>query len=514
MPPLALLSVSNKEGLEDLARALVEQHGFGLLSSGGTAASLEKAGLPVTRVAEHTGAAEILGGRVKTLHPRIHGGILARTNLAADLADLEALQISPISLVVVNLYPFEATVAKPDVSWAEAIETIDIGGPAMVRAAAKNHAHVAVLTNPNQYAGLLAAMQLGQVSLELRQRLALEAFTHTARYDATISQWLAKQLNGESDDANQLQLQLPLRQTLRYGENPHQQAGWFSHPAAGWGAAQQLQGKELSYNNLLDLDAAQAAVLRFPAAETAAAVVVKHTNPCGVATGDTVAQALARAIAADSVSAFGGIVALNQPLDGPSCDALEGLFMECLVAPSISGEARQRLASKTNLRLLELSSEACSNASNQQLRSVLGGVLSQSRDAAGDDETAWQVVTERTPSSEDWLDLRFAWRVVRHVHSNAIVVARGGQSLGIGAGQMNRVGSAAIALAAAGQAARGAVLASDGFFPFSDSVELAARHGISALIQPGGSKRDQDSINACNAHGIAMLVTGRRHFLH
>ena len=513
MARLALLSVSNKEGIEPLARALVERHGFQLISSGGTAKCLADAGLPVTKVADHTGAPEILGGRVKTLHPRVHGGILARPSEASDRADLEAQNIPAIELVVVNLYPFEATIARPDVSWDEAIEKIDIGGPTMVRAAAKNHAHVSVLTSPEQYGRLLEALEEGEVPAELRRQLALEAFQHTAAYDSAISTWLGQQLEGESSQASSLSLNLPLRQSLRYGENPHQGAGWYSS-SAGWGGAHQLQGKELSYNNLLDLDAAQATVERFPASEGAAAVVIKHTNPCGVATGSDAADALARAIAADPVSAFGGIVALNQPLDGAACASLQGLFLECIVAPAITPEARELLSSKTNLRLLELPAAASAAASRQHLRSVLGGVLVQARDQVSDEPDTWQVVSARQPDAEELADLRFAWRVVRHVRSNAIVVAKAGQSLGVGAGQMNRVGSAGIALEAAGEQAKGAVLASDGFFPFDDTVKLAASHGIRAVIQPGGSKRDADSIAACDAAGLAMVITGRRHFLH
>ncbi|WP_295534038.1 bifunctional phosphoribosylaminoimidazolecarboxamide formyltransferase/IMP cyclohydrolase [Synechococcus sp. UW140] len=511
MAPLALISVSDKRGVVEFAKALLENHGYQLLSSGGTAGVLAAANLPVTKVADHTGAAEMLGGRVKTLHPRIHGGILARSDQPADLADLEAQQIAKIDLVVVNLYPFEQTVARPDVSWNEAIETIDIGGPAMVRAAAKNHLHTLVLTNPAQYAPFLEALAQGPIGLVERQKLALEAFRHTASYDAAISNWLATQL-GENDAA--LQLCLPLRQNLRYGENPHQAASWYGKPQQGWGAAKQLQGKELSFNNLLDLDAAQAAVLRFPASEAAAAVVVKHTNPCGVALGGSVAEALTRAIGADPISAFGGIVAVNKPLDAAACESLTGLFLECLVAPEISAEARALLAAKPNLRLLELSPQACAAGADLQLRSILGGVLAQQQDHAPEDEQQWQVVTERSPSQEEWQNLRFAWRVVRQVHSNAIVIARNGITLGIGAGQMNRVGSAAIALDAAGSAAQGAAMASDGFFPFSDTVEKAAEFGITAFIQPGGSKRDVDSIAACNQAGLTMVLTGSRHFLH
>ena len=517
MAPTALLSVSDKEGVVALAEALHHIHGFQLLSSGGTAAALAAAGLPVTRVADHTGSAEILGGRVKTLHPRIHGGILAKRHDPAHQADLEAQAITPIDLVVVNLYPFSATVADPAVSWEKAIETIDIGGPAMVRAAAKNHADVAVLTRPSQYGDYLNALAAGQLDEAFRRQLALEAFRHTAAYDAAISQWLAGRL--EAGD-QPLSLELPLRQTLRYGENPHQSARWFSAPEAGWGAARQLQGKELSTNNLLDLEAALATVREFGYGDEAAgplrpaAVVVKHTNPCGVAIGGTIAEALERALAADPVSAFGGIVALNGAVEGPAASLLTGLFLECVVAPAFSPEALRQLATKPNLRVLELTAAMIGGASRLQVRSVLGGVLQQDLDDQPATEEAWRVVSRRQPSEAELEDLRFAWRLVRHVRSNAIVVAGGGVSLGIGAGQMNRVGSARLALEAAGERAVGAVLASDGFFPFDDTVRLAASHGITAVIQPGGSVRDGDSIAACDEQGLAMVTTGRRHFLH
>jgi len=517
MAPTALLSVSNKEGLVPLAQGLLAA-GYQLISSGGTAAALAAAGLPVTKVAQHTGAPEILGGRVKTLHPRIHGGILAKRADAAHQADLEAQGIPPIDVVVVNLYPFRETIARPDVSWDQAIENIDIGGPAMVRAAAKNHADVAVLTSPSQYPAFLEALAASAIGPDLRRQLALEAFRHTAEYDTAISGWLGSQLAAEP----QLQLQLPARQSLRYGENPHQQATWFAQPGAGLGAGTQLQGKELSYNNILDLEAALATVREFgyggqPAGGNPflpAAVVVKHTNPCGVATGNGSAHALERALDADRVSAFGGIVAINGPVDAATAGHLTSLFLECVVAPSFDLAARELLAAKANLRLLELDPAAIARASRQQLRSVLGGVLVQDLDDQPVQEDAWEVVSRRQPTAQERQDLAFAWRLVRHVRSNAITVARGGQSLGIGAGQMNRVGSARIALETAGDKARGAVLASDGFFPFDDTVRLAAAAGITAVIQPGGSVRDADSIAACDELGLAMLVTGRRHFLH
>lgn len=520
MAPVALLSVSDKSGLVPLAEALHRTHGYQLLSSGGTAKVLEQAGLPVTRVSEHTGAPEILGGRVKTLHPRVHGGILAKRGDASHQADLEQQNIAPIDVVVVNLYPFRETIARPDVTWDQAIENIDIGGPAMVRAAAKNHADVAVLTSPDQYDRLLTAMaeSAGSVPSELRRQLALEAFQHTASYDTAISRWMADQTAAEESPWLEA---VPLRQTLRYGENPHQKARWFSHPKQGWGGAIQLQGKELSTNNLLDLEAALATVREFgygadgsaPALQPAA-VVVKHTNPCGVAIGASIPAALTRALDADRVSAFGGIIAINGVVEATAARELTSLFLECVVAPGFTPEAREVLAAKANLRLLELAPQAIDLAGPDHVRSILGGLLVQDLDDQAITPANWTVASQRPPTSQEKQDLEFAWRLVRHVRSNAIVVAKDGQSLGVGAGQMNRVGSARIALEAAGNKAQGAVLASDGFFPFDDTVRLAASHGITAVIHPGGSMRDADSIKACDELGLAMQLTGRRHFLH
>ncbi len=520
MAPVALLSVSDKSGLVPLAEALHRTHGYQLLSSGGTAKVLEQAGLPVTRVSEHTGAPEILGGRVKTLHPRVHGGILAKRGDASHQADLEQQNIAPIDVVVVNLYPFRETIARPDVTWDQAIENIDIGGPAMVRAAAKNHADVAVLTSPDQYDRLLTAMAEsgGSVPSEQRRQLALEAFQHTASYDTAISRWMADQTAAE--DSPWLEA-VPLRQTLRYGENPHQKARWFSHPKQGWGGAIQLQGKELSTNNLLDLEAALATVREFgygadgsaPALQPAA-VVVKHTNPCGVAIGASIPAALTRALDADRVSAFGGIIAINGVVEATAARELTSLFLECVVAPGFTPEAREVLAAKANLRLLELAPQAIDLAGPDHVRSILGGLLVQDLDDQAITPADWTVPSQRPPTPQEKQDLEFAWRLVRHVRSNAIVVAKDGQSLGVGAGQMNRVGSARIALEAAGEKAQGAVLASDGFFPFDDTVRLAASHGITAVIHPGGSMRDADSIKACDELGLAMQLTGRRHFLH
>lgn len=510
MAPTALLSVSDKTGLVHLATSLQQRHGFQLICSGGTARLLrQEAGLRLTTVAEYTGAPELLNGRVKTLHPRIHAGILADRHKPEHREDLQRQGIPPIDLVVVNLYPFEATVADATVTWDQAVEVIDIGGPAIVRAAAKNHAHVSVLTAPGQYEPFLEALAAGGVDLQQRRRLALAAFRHSARYEAAVSRWLGDQL----EEQDPLQLTLPRRQRLRYGENPHQPALWYGESQVGWGAAQQLQGKQLSFNNLLDLDAALTSVQEFPP-DRAAAVVVKHTNPCGVATGADPATALQRALAADAVSAFGSVVAVNQPLDAAAAAQLASIFVECVVAPGVSAAALACLARKPNLRLLALDPVAVAGASGQQLRTILGGVLVQQRDHQPVDRSTWQVVSTAQPDALLLAELDFAWRVVRHVRSNAIVVSRDQQTLGIGAGQMNRVGAAELALAAAGERAQGAVLASDGFFPFPDTVQLAANAGIRALIQPGGSKRDEDSIAACNAHDLVMIRTGRRHFLH
>ncbi len=511
MAPKALLSVSNKEGLVPLAQGLLDA-GYQLISSGGTASALAAAGLPVTKVAQHTGAPEILGGRVKTLHPRIHGGILARRDDPSHQADLEAQAIDPIDVVVVNLYPFRETIARPDVTWEAAIENIDIGGPAMVRAAAKNHADVAVLTSPDQYPGFLSALAAGAISQELRRRLALEAFSHTAAYDTAISQWLSSQL--DADAATPLTLSVPPRQSLRYGENPHQSATWYSQPGAGLGGGEQLQGKELSYNNILDLEAALATVREFGYAGQSAggnafqpaAVVVKHTNPCGVATGAGSAEALERALDADRVSAFGGIVAINGPVDAATADHLTSLFLECVVAPAFEPQARERLAAKANLRLLELGPEAIARASRQQLRSVLGGVLVQELDDQATDESSWQVVSERQPTAQEMEDLRFAWKLVRHVRSNAISVAKDGQSLGIGAGQMNRVGSAKLALEAAAAQAAGASgprtlplaqicgsAALQGCRPMAPSQALASRSQPRRRLLPSSPQRQSPS---------------------
>ncbi|MCL6751432.1 bifunctional phosphoribosylaminoimidazolecarboxamide formyltransferase/IMP cyclohydrolase [Nostoc sp. CCCryo 231-06] len=506
MARLALLSVSNKTGLIDLARSLVEEFDFDLISSGGTAQALKDAGLPVTKVADYTGSPEILGGRVKTLHPRIHGGILARRDVPQDITDLENNQIRPIDLVVVNLYPFEETIAKPGVTLAEAVEQIDIGGPAMLRASSKNFAHLAVLCDPAQYDEYLQELRQnnGEASLEFRQKAALKGFSHTASYDQAIASYLA---GTENYNLSGTQLQ-----SLRYGENPHQPATWYQTGTTptGWAAATKLQGKELSYNNLVDLEAARRIIAEFT--DTPAATIIKHTNPCGTALGSSIFEAYQKAFNADSVSAFGGIVALNRPIDAATASELTKTFLECVVAPSCDAEAEEILAKKSNVRILTLAD--LSSGPKDTVKAIAGGFLVQASDDVIADTNQWQVVTERQPTASELAELLFAWKVCKHVKSNAIVVTSDRTTLGVGAGQMNRVGSVKIALEQAGEKAIGAILASDGFFPFDDSVKTAAAAGITAIVQPGGSVRDKDSIIAANELGLLMVLTGVRHFLH
>ncbi len=511
---LALLSVSDKTGIVDLARQLVEEFQFDLISSGGTAKTLQEAGLSVTKVSDYTGSPEILGGRVKTLHPRIHGGILGRRDLPQDVAEMAANQIRPLDLVVVNLYPFEQTIAQPNISAAKAIEQIDIGGPAMIRAAAKNFAYLTVLCEPTQYEEYLQQLRDsgGKVSLEFRQRMAGKAFAHTCAYDRAISAYFA-QLNLEDELPQTYTLSGTKLQSLRYGENPHQNAAWYrtGTQVTGWAAATKLQGKELSYNNLVDLEAARRIIAEFPQEEPAAAIL-KHTNPCGVAMGTTSLEAYQKALAADSVSAFGGIVALNQPIDAATATALTETFLECVVAPGCHAEAEKILKAKGKLRVLLLPDLQA--GPKQTVKAIAGGFLVQASDDAVDSPDNWQVVTQKQPTPEQMAEMVFAWKVAKHVKSNAIVVSRERTSWGIGAGQMNRVGSVKIALEQAGEKARGGILASDGFFPFDDSVRTAAAAGITAIIQPGGSIKDKDSISAANELGIAMAFSGIRHFLH
>jgi len=516
MAKLALLSVSDKTGLEPFAQRLVNDFGYRLVSSGGTAKALQAAGIPVTKVSDYTHSPEILGGRVKTLHPKIHGGILARPDEASDQADLAANDIQPIDLVVVNLYPFEQTVAKPDVTLAEAIEKIDIGGPTMVRSAAKNNKYVSILCKPSQYDGYLEelANNGGSASQAARQRYALAAFEHTAAYDKAIVEYLSKQ-DAEAEASSSWAMEGSAISTLRYGENPHQKATWYQTGAStsGWAAAKKLQGKDLSYNNLVDLEAARQIIAEFAGADQPpAATVLKHNNPCGVALGDSLVEAYKAAYAGDSISAFGGIVAINRPLDAATAEEMTKTFLECIVTPECTDEAKAVLAKKKNLRVLEMADLL--TGPKETVKAIAGGFLVQDADDIVATTDDWNIVTDAKPDAVLMEELLFAWKIVRHVKSNAIVVTHNRATLGIGAGQMNRVGAAKIALEQAGEGTKGAVLASDGFFPFDDSVRNAAAAGIKAIVQPGGSMRDQDSIDAANELGIVMVMTGVRHFLH
>jgi len=509
----ALLSVYDKTGIVELGAGLVAL-GWEVVSTGGTLRALRGAGVAATAVDVVTGFPEILGGRVKTLHPAIHAGLLARRDDPEQMATLERQGIAPIGLVAANLYPFAATVAEPGVAFGEAIEQIDIGGPAMIRAAAKNHAGVIVLCDPGDYGPALSALTAGDISHEQRRRLAAEAFAHTAAYDAVVADYLRL---GEGFPAA---LSIAGRKALdlRYGENPHQGAAAYRRLAAGPAprgvlAAELLGGKELSFNNLLDADAAWGVVAGFG---EPAACVVKHTIPCGLAVRERLADAFAAALAGDPVSAFGGIVALNRPLDRETAERMGEVFFEVILAPGFEAGAREVLGRKRNLRLLRMPTAAGETGERRawDIRPILGGLLVQEADAGPDDEGAWQVPTRRAPTAAEWADLRFAWAAVRHVKSNAIVLARGRALVGVGAGQPNRLGSVRIAVETAGERAVGAALASDAFFPFADGLAAAAAAGATAVIQPGGSVRDGEVIAAADAAGVAMVFTGRRHFRH
>jgi phosphoribosylaminoimidazolecarboxamide formyltransferase/IMP cyclohydrolase len=520
-PPIqrALVSVSDKLGLADFALALAAA-GVEIYSTGGTRQFLEAAGVKVHDVAAYTGFPEMLDGRVKTLHPKIHGGILARHDRPDDLAALAAHGIRTFELVVVNLYPFEATIARGDATLEEAIEQIDIGGPSLIRAAAKNHAFITVATDPIQYGEILDQVtRHGATTPELRRRLAQAAIARTASYDQAIAQYLAGRIEPQQFP-HRWHVDLRRKEVLRYGENPHQQAALYAQSGAGGGAnlvaAQQLAGKELSYNNLLDLDSALAIVRSF---DEPGAVVIKHNNPCGAAVADGLAAAARAALDGDPLSAFGSVLGFNRTLDAATAEVLAepGRFIEAIVAPDFDGQALEILTSKpkwkANVRLMKVGSLDGPQA-GWQLRQIEGGVLVQEADNRPDEPAEWKVVTAAEPRSEQLRDLHFAWTVVRHVKSNAIVVARERTLLGTGAGQMSRIDSVEIALRKAGERGRGGVLASDAFFPFPDSIEQAAAAGIAAIIQPGGSKRDDEVIAAANAQRIAMVFTGRRHFKH
>ncbi|MBM3372693.1 MAG: bifunctional phosphoribosylaminoimidazolecarboxamide formyltransferase/IMP cyclohydrolase [Betaproteobacteria bacterium] len=514
----ALLSVSDKDGVVEFARGLAAQ-GAKLLSTGGTAKLLREAGLAVTEVADYTGFPEMLDGRVKTLHPKIHGGLLGRRDLAEHVEAMQKAGIAPIDLVCVNLYPFTRTIARPDCSFEEAIENIDIGGPAMVRSAAKNHAHVAVVTDPADYAALLGEMKStgGALGASTRFRLACKAFSHTAAYDGAISNYLTALAADGSRDTfpARLNQQFDRVQTLRYGENPHQAAAFYRDlaPAPGSLAAyRQLQGKELSYNNIADADAAWECVKTF---DVPACVIVKHANPCGVAVADSVAGAYDKAFATDPTSAFGGIIAVNRELDAAAAQAITRQFVEVIIAPRVMPDALPVLAQKANIRVLEVPLEEGANAFD--MKRVGGGLLLQTPDTLNVAPAQLKVVTRQQPTPQQLADLMFAWRVAKFVKSNAIVYCGNGQTLGVGAGQMSRVDSARIASIKAENAGlklADSVVASDAFFPFRDGVDVVAAGGARAIIQPGGSVRDDEVIAAADEHGIAMVFTGYRHFRH
>ncbi|MDD3894094.1 MAG: bifunctional phosphoribosylaminoimidazolecarboxamide formyltransferase/IMP cyclohydrolase [Syntrophomonadaceae bacterium] len=502
-----LISVSDKTGIVELAGSL-EKMGWEIISTGGTYNTLKEAAIKVTKVAEITGFPEILEGRVKTLHPRIHGGILAK-RIPEHLAQLKEHQIDLIDMVVVNLYPFRQTIAKSDVTHEEAIENIDIGGPSMIRAAAKNYRDVAVVVKPERYPQLIAELkETGHISEPTRLQLAWEAFTHTAAYDAVISSYLAPA--GEPLSGENFIIAGEKVYGLRYGENPHQQAAFYRNmmPGAGLPDAQQLNGKELSYNNIIDTQAAWSLVREFA---QPACVIVKHTNPCGVAEADNIKDAYEKAFAADSQSAYGGIIALNRPVDEATAELIAKPFMEVIIAPDFEEKALEVLKAKVNLRLLKMT---VTKKEKWEFKSVEGGFVVQETDNDGFDIAAAKTVTAAVPDAKQLKDMEFAWKIVKHVKSNAIVIAKDGVTVGIGAGQMNRVGAAEIALKGKEDLSSGAVMASDAYFPFGDTVELAGRYGIKAIIQPGGSVRDEESITGCDRLGIAMIFTGVRHFKH
>ena len=511
MAKRALISVSDKTGIVDFAKQL-KAVGFEIISTGGTSKALQEAGVEVIGISDVTDFPEILDGRVKTLHPNVHGGLLARHDDPDHQKQIEAHNIQPIELVCVNLYPFQETIAKTDVTVEDAIENIDIGGPTMLRSAAKNHEYVTVVVDPTDYEKVISEYKAeGKTTFETRRALAAKVFRHTAAYDSVISQYMTE-LVGEKQPES-VTYTYDLQQSLRYGENPHQQAAFYKKPLGSTFSianATQLHGKELSYNNISDADAALQIVKEF---EGPAAVAVKHNNPCGVGTGETIFEAFSKAYEADSTSIFGGIIALNGEVDVETAKKLHEIFLEIIIAPSFSQAALEVLTSKKNLRLLTIPFND-NNVTEKVLTSVEGGLLVQDADAYTLEDANITVPTKRQPTEEEWAALKLGWKVVKHVKSNAIVVSDSQMTLGVGAGQMNRVGSAKIALEQAGDRAQGAALASDAFFPMSDTVEAAAKAGITAIIQTGGSIRDEDSIKAADEHGIAMVFTGVRHFKH
>ncbi len=521
-PKRILVSVSDKTGLIPFVSGLATL-GYEIISTGGTRQHLREAGLEVMDISEYTGFPEIMDGRVKTLHPKVHGGLLGRPNVPEHAAAIQAHGIVPFQLVICNLYPFEATVAKPNVTLDEAIENIDIGGPSMIRSAAKNQEHVGVVTSPEQYEGVLAALQTGTFDLAYRRNLATQAFTRTAAYDTAISAYFLARENQESSTGelpDSLTLQFRRQERLRYGENPHQRAAFYVEPQAGpttLAAARQRNGKELSYNNLLDLDAAYGIVAEF---DQPAVAIIKHNNPCGCGLSKHLHEAFEKAYAGDPISAFGSIVGVNRVVDAATAELMcePGRFIEAIIAPGYEPDAFQILTTKpkwkSNVRLMELPLPDARGRQVLDYRRVTGGLLVQDRDSLPDPESEWQVVTTRQPTEQELIDLRFAWLVCKHVKSNAIVFAKQGMVTGVGAGQMSRLDSAEIAARKSEDRCQEGVVASDAFFPFRDGIDQAAAAGIVAAIQPGGSRNDDEVIAAANEHGMAMVFTGRRHFRH
>ena len=513
MKKRALISVSDKTGLVAFAKGIVAA-GLEIISTGGTKKALDEAGVPSLAIEEVTGFPEMMDGRVKTLHPKIHGGLLGRRDLDSHMAAMRSHGITEIDLVVVNLYPFKETIEKPDVTEAEAIENIDIGGPSMLRSGAKNFASVAVVVDPADYELVLTELQAGGTTLGTRKYLAAKVFRHTAAYDALIAGYLTNAVGDSQPE--KMTLTYELKQSLRYGENSHQQAAFYQYAlpvSYSIAQAKQLHGKELSYNNIKDADAALRIAREF---EAPTVVALKHMNPCGIGTGDTIEAAYDFAYAADPVSIFGGILVANRTIDLATAEKMHQLFLEIIIAPDFTEEAFAVLSKKKNLRLMTLDFSQKDQSTNNETVSVLGGLLVQEQDVVKEDPANWQVVTKRQPTEAELAAMAFAWKAVKHVKSNAIVLANEHQTVGIGAGQMNRVGSVKIAIdqAETAEMMDGAVLASDAFFPMADSVEYAAAHGIKAIVQPGGSIKDQLSIEAADAAGIAMVFTDLRHFRH
>ncbi len=507
----AIISVSDKKGIVEFAKSLLSLD-FEIISTGGTKRTLEESGIKVTSISDITGFPEIMDGRVKTLHPNVFGGLLAVRDNKKHIEQIQQQGINLIDLVVVNLYPFKETISKPNVEWSKAIENIDIGGPSMLRAAAKNYQDVTVIVDPIDYARVISELEAnGDVSLDTKKKLAAKVFRHTANYDAYIAQYITEQVGETSPE--KLTLTFEKVQDLRYGENPHQKASFYKQGILEIGLpyAKQLHGKELSYNNIQDTNAAWEMVKEYK--DEPVVVAVKHMNPCGIGIGDNIKDAFEKAYDSDPVSIFGGIVATNQEVNKETAELLHEIFLEVVIAPSFTEEAFDILAKKKNIRLLELKEKEAKEGL-QKLVSVSGGLLIQDEDVKTLNEEEIKVVTERKPTHEELKQLLFAWKAVKHVKSNAIVLAKDNQTVGIGAGQMNRVGAAKIAVEQANEKANGSVLASDAFFPMPDTVEEAAKTGVTAIIQPGGSIKDEDSIKEANKHGIAMVFTGVRHFKH